>query len=433
MYKSFKFLPVKRGFEIKKPRTIGTVMNVKCFSTSIEDTSPLSGIRIMDLTRIIAGPYCTMVLGDLGAEILKIERPVIGDESRRWGPPFFKGTKEGTYFSCVNRNKKSICIDLKRGKDILYELAKKSDVLVENYVPGKLGEMGLDYETLKRVAPRLIYCSITGYGYKGSYTSKPGYDVIASSLGGLLHITGPKDGEPCKVGVAMVDIATGLYAHGAIMAALLQRVKNNKGQWIQCDLLSTQVASLINIGSNYLNAGKEASRWGTAHESIVPYEAFPTKNGYISVGAGSDIQFSALLKKMNLEELEGNSKFCTNVDRVKNRIELIGILRSHFQKKTSEEWSEIFEDAPFPNGRINTISQVFDDPHIKDINLVKEMSHPTIGKLKVVGPAVSYSYAKNSVRSPPPLLGQHTKEVLRNVLDYSDEKISKLIKEKIIQ
>ncbi|XP_046588373.1 succinate--hydroxymethylglutarate CoA-transferase isoform X2 [Neodiprion lecontei] len=276
--------------------------------------------------------------------------------------------------------------------------------------------MGLDYKSLSEAAPGLIYCSITGYGSEGPYATRPGYDVIAASLGGLINITGPKDGEPCKVGVAVTDMATGLYAHGAIMAALLQRFKTNRGQWIQCNLLSTQVASLVNIASNYLNAGKEASRWGTAHESIVPYEAFPTKDGFISVGAGSDVQFLALLKMMNLTNLEKDPKFRTNIDRVKHRVELINILRDNFKTKTSDDWSEIFRDAPFPNGRINTIGQVFDDPHIKHIKLVKEMIQPSIGKVKVVGPPVSYSYADNSVRSPPPILGQHTNEVLKNVL-----------------
>lgn len=358
MYRVQRFLSEKNVFGVSKVKNVFSPINLKYFSTSVNDTSPLAGIRVLDLTRILAGPYCTMILGDLGAEILKIERPGVGDDTRKWGPPFFEGTKEATYFASVNRNKKSICVDLKKGKEVIYELAKKSDVLVENYVPGKLAEMGLDYETMAGIAPGLIYCSITGYGSEGPYASKPGYDVIAASLGGLMSITGPRDGEPCKVGVAVTDMATGLYAHGAIIAALLQRVKTNKGQWIQCNLLSTQVASLANIGSNYLNAGKEASRWGTAHESIVPYEAFPTKDGYISVGAGSDAQFSALVKMMDLLELETDAKFKTNVDRIKNRVELIKILRNEFGKKTSDEWSEIFKDAPFPNGRINTIGQV---------------------------------------------------------------------------
>ncbi|XP_043275213.1 succinate--hydroxymethylglutarate CoA-transferase [Venturia canescens] len=398
-----------------------------------EDRSPLDGVRVLDLTRIVAGPYCTMILGDLGAEILKIERPGTGDESRHWGPPFFEGTQESTYFASVNRNKKSICIDLKRGRDIIYELAKKSDVLVENYVPGKLSKMGLGWEEMKRVAPQLVYCSLTGYGTSGPYSQRPGYDVIAASIGGLLHITGPKDGNPCKVGVAMTDLATGLYAHGAIMAALLQRSKTQQGQWIQCNLLSTQVASLINVASNYLNAGKEATRWGSEHESIVPYEAFPTKDGFMTVGTGSDAQFLALLERMGLQELAENPKFFNNTLRVKYREELLAILREKFKTKTNEEWSEIFLNAPYPYGPINTIGQVFEDPHIKHIGLVEELPHSTVGSVRVVGPPVKYSYAKNAARSAPPTLGQHTHEVLKNLLNYNDETINGLIKYKIVQ
>lgn len=427
---------------------------------SLEDRSPLCGVRVLDLTRIVAGPYCTMILGDLGAEILKIERPGTGDESRHWGPPFFEGTQESTYFTSVNRNKKSICINLKTGRKIIYELAKKCDVLVENYVPGKLSKLGLGWEEMKKVAPQLVYCSLTGYGTSGPYSERPGYDVIAASIGGLLHITGPKDGNPCKVGVAMTDLATGLYAHGAIMAALFQRMKTQQGQWIQCDLLSTQVASLINVASNYLNAGKEATRWGSEHESIVPYEAFPTKDGFMTVGTGSDSQFLALLERMELRELAENPKFFNNTLRVQFREELLSILRDKFKTKTNDEWSEIFLNAPYPYGPINTIGQVFfkfflnklkttpkilrvhsfpssfkvfEDPHIKHIGLVKELPHPTVGSVKVVGPPVTYSYAKNAARSAPPTLGQHTHEVLKNLLNYNDETINALIKDKIVQ
>ncbi|KAG7205584.1 hypothetical protein KM043_007555 [Ampulex compressa] len=379
-----------------------------------DDRSPLSGIRVLDLTRIVAGPYCTMILGDLGAEILKIEKPGTGDEARTWGPPFFEGTQESTYFMSVNRNKKSVCIDLKNGRDIIYQLAEKSDILVENYVPGKLSKMGLGYKEMSKRAPHLIYCSLTGYGSEGPYANRPGYDVIAASLGGLLHITGPKDGPPCKAGVAMTDLATGLYAHGAIMAALIQRLKSNKGQWIQCNLLATQIATLINIGSNYLNANQEASRWGSEHESIVPYEAFPTKDGYMTVGAGSNIQFVELLKRMKLTELSDSEKFKDNTNRVKNRKELLEILRTEFFKKTNKEWSAIFDGSPFPYGQVNTVKEVFDDPHVKHMGIVQELDHLAAGKVKVIGPPVTYSHALNKARLPPPVLGQHTAEILKN-------------------
>ncbi|CAG5108872.1 Similar to SUGCT: Succinate--hydroxymethylglutarate CoA-transferase (Homo sapiens) [Cotesia congregata] len=403
-----------------------------CTSTdSNNDKSPLAGIRVLDLTRIIAGPYCTMILGDLGAEILKIEKPGTGDECRNWGPPFLSGTKHATYFLSVNRNKKSVCIDFKKGRDIIYELAKKSDVLIENFVPGKLSKMGLGYEDLKKAAPQLIYCSLTGYGYEGPYAQRPGYDVIAASVGGLMHITGPKDGDPCKVGIAITDVATGLYAHGAIMAALYQRTRNNQGQWIQCNLLSTQVACLINVASNYLNAGKEATRWGSEHESLVPYEAFPTSDGFMTVCTGSDAQFKALVDILELPELANDERFINNTARVINRVELLKILRNKFKIKSNKEWAEILEGAPFPYGPINSIQEVFDDPHIKAIKMVKELEHDQMGKVKVVGPAVKFSYGENQVRSPPPTLGQHTRQVLKQLLNYSDQTIDSLIKNKI--
>lgn len=396
------------------------------YCTNADLQSPLSGVRVLDLTRIVAGPYCTMILGDLGAEVLKIEKPGTGDEARNWGPPFLKNTRESAYFMSVNRNKKSACINLKNGKDIIYELAKKSDVLVENYVPGKLDKLELGYKHISEIAPQLVYCSLTGYGSEGPYANRPGYDVIAASLGGLLHITGPKDGTPCKAGVAMTDLATGLYAHGAIITALLQRTKTGKGQWIQCNLLATQVASLINIASNYLNANKEATRWGSEHESIVPYEAFPTKDGYMTVGAGSDLQFSELLRRMQLVDIAASDKFKTNIDRVKNREELLEILREEFKKKTNNEWTAIFKDSSFPCGPVNTIKQVFEDPQVKYMQMEQDLQHPTVGNVKVVGPAVTYSYATNKVRSAPPVLGQHTVEILKDILKYSDDKIEAL-------
>lgn len=403
-------------------------------STSVRQNGPLSGIRILDLTRIVAGPYCTMILGDLGADVIKIERPEGGDEARKWGPPFVGETNESTYFLCLNRNKRSVCVDLKsdQGKEIICDLATECDVLVENYVPGKLKSLGLDYDDLKGIAPQLIYCSITGYGPDGPYRNRPGYDVIAASIGGLLHITGPRDGEPTKVGVAVTDIATGLYAHGAILAALIKRSRTGKGQKIDCNLLSTQVASLINIGSNYLIAKRSATRWGTAHESIVPYEAFPTKNGYFTVGTGSDDQFKDFCKCMALSHLAEDPKFLTNRNRVANRVILINLLREEFVKKCNDEWAEVFDGASFPCGPVNDLEKAFDDPHIKAIELVKTIEHPTAGLVSMVGPPVRYSDGGNSIRLPPPTLGQHSHEVLQEILGYSMVKINLLEKNKII-
>lgn len=374
-----------------------------------------------------------MILSDLGAEVIKVERPGSGDEARKYGPPFVRNSKDSVYFMANNRNKRSCCIDLKKGTDVLYDLTEKCDVLVENYVPGKLHEHRLSYEHIRAVNPSIIYCSITGYGSRGPYAKRPGYDVIAASIGGLMNITGPENGSPAKVGVPVTDLATGLYAHGAIMAALIQRSKTGRGQKIEVDLLSTQVASLINIGCNYLNSKREGKRWGTAHESIVPYEAFKTKNGYLTVGAGSDAQFRALCNYLNIPNILDDPRFVNNQNRVENRAELIAILAEIFERETSGHWMDLFVDAPFPAGPINSIREVFEDPHIKHIGLVKTLDHPTGGDIRVVGPPVWYSDAANTARTAPPLLGQHTDEILRDLLNYDEHKITQLRELKIIQ
>lgn len=371
-----------------------------------------------------------MILSDLGADVIKIERPDGGDESRKWGPPFIN--ENSVYFQAANRNKRSCCIDMKRGAEIFYDLAKKCDILVENYVPGKLNQYKLGYEHISRINPAIIYCSITGYGPVGPYAKRPGYDVIAASVGGLLHITGPENGAPTKVGVAVTDLATGLYAHGAIMAALIQRMKTGKGQKIDVDLLSTQVSTLINVGVNYLNAQREAKRWGTAHESIVPYEAFKTSNGYLTLGTGSDLQFKALCEYLKIPHIPNDPKFQNNEQRVKHRTECIAILSDILAKETSQHWMKLFEHAPFPVGPINTLSEVFDDPHVKAIGLVKTLKSDSGVDVKVVGPPVSYSESSNTARTAPPLLGQHTDEVMKEVLGYDDEKIQHLRQQKII-
>ncbi|XP_053947012.1 succinate--hydroxymethylglutarate CoA-transferase [Anastrepha ludens] len=411
------------------------------FATSSESDAPtitaahpLSGVRILDMTRIISGPYCTMILADMGAEVIKIERPFYGgDETRKWGPPFLAQSKDSIYFQAVNRNKKSIAINLKRGKEIIYELAQKCDVLVENYVPGKLAEYDLDYEQLRKVAPHIIYCSMTGYGSVGPYAKRPGYDVIASSVCGLLHITGERAGQPSKVGVPVTDMATGLYAHGAILAALLQRQRTGVGQKIDVDLLSTGMSLLINVGSNYLNAGIEAQRWGTAHSSIVPYQSFKTADGYLTIGAGSDDQFRELCQLLQIADIAENAKFKTNKDRVNNRVELIALLEDIFVKKTSKSWMQQFENASFPAGPVNSIREVFEDEHIKAIGLVKTLPHPRDESVKVVGPPVVYSESKNDARTAPPTMGQHTDEVLTQLLGYSTEQIAELRDKKIIE
>ncbi|KAK7075229.1 hypothetical protein SK128_013116 [Halocaridina rubra] len=394
---------------------------------------PLSGIRILDLTRILAGPFATMILGDLGAEVIKIEHPSKGDETRSWGPPFV-GT-ESCYFLSVNRNKKSIAVNLKHpdGVAIVHDLTKCSDVLIENFIPGALDRLGLGFVRLKQIAPHLIYCSISGYGSSGPYRRKPGYDVIAASYGGLLGVTGPENGEPCKVGVAMTDLATGLYAHGAIMAAILERQKTGLGQKIDCDLLSTQLSCMVNLASNYLNGGIEAKRWGTAHESIVPYEAFPTRDGYVTVGGGSNDQFAALCNRLGLDHLLDDTRYASNALRVKNRKTLIETLRKTFVQKSTKEWLSILEGASLPYGPINTLSEAFSDPHVVHKQIVETVQHPTIGDVNQVAPAVEYSGSQNRIRTAPPLLGQHTRAVLFNILKYSDKKVRRLEENDVVK
>ncbi|XP_026869074.2 succinate--hydroxymethylglutarate CoA-transferase isoform X3 [Electrophorus electricus] len=344
---------------------------------------PLDGVRVLDLTRVLAGPFATMILGDLGAEVTKVERPGLGDDTRTWGPPFVG--EESAYFLSVNRNKKSIAVNLKdpKGAKLVKELARISDVLVENYLPGKLDEMGLGYKQLSEVAPQLIYCSITGYGQTGPQSHKPGYDSIASAASGMMHITGPEDGEPVRPGVAMTDLATGLYAQGAVMAGLLQRQKTGRGVHIDCNLLSSQVACLSHIAANYLNAGKEARRWGTAHESIVPYQGFRTKDGYLVVAAGNDLQFFKVCNVLSLNELAEDPKYKTNTLRVQHRQALLELLSERFSEEPTAEWLRRFEGTGVPCGPINTVQQVFSNPQVAHNGLIMEMDHPTSGRIAV--------------------------------------------------
>ena len=367
-----------------------------------------------------------MILSDLGAEVLKIERPKVGDDTRAWGPPNIGNNS--CYFMCVNRNKKSVSVNLKdaEGQKIVKELALQNDVLVENYIPGKMEEYGLGYETLKKLHPKLIYCSITAYGDTGPYAKRAGYDVIASSIGGFLHITGPEDGDPCKPGVALTDLTTGLYAHGAIMAALFQREKTGLGQKIGINLLSAQLASLVNLGANYLLANQEAKRWGTAHESIVPYQSFATADGYLTLGGVTDRQFRELCSKLNRLDLANDNRFLSNAERVRNRKVLVEEISRTLASKTNEQWLAIFHDATFAYGPINTLSQAFQDPQVLHSRIVQEIEHPTAGILQLVGPPVQYSGSENRIRLPPPELGQHTDEILQQRLGYSPSHIQQL-------
>nr|XP_055157193.1 succinate--hydroxymethylglutarate CoA-transferase isoform X2 [Nyctereutes procyonoides] len=360
-----------------------------------DNMKPLEGIKILDMTRVLAGPFATMNLGDLGAEVIKVERPGAGDDTRTWGPPFVG--RESAYFLSVNRNKKSIAVNIKdpKGVKIIKELAAVCDVFVENYVPGKLSAVGLGYEDIDKIAPHIIYCSITGYGQTGPLSQRAGYDTVASAFGGLMHITGPKDGDPVRSGVAMTDLATGLYAYGAIMAGLIQRYKTGKGLFIDCNLLSSQ--------------------------------AFKTKDGFLVVGVGNNQQFATVCKILNLPELIDDPKYKTNHLRVQNRKELIKILSARFEKEMTSKWLYLFEDSGVAYGPINNMKEVFAEPQVLHNDLIMEMKHPTVGKIAVPGPAVRYSKFKMSEARPPPLLGQHTTHILKEVLRYDDKAIGELL------
>jgi formyl-CoA transferase len=387
---------------------------------------PLSGYRVLDLSRILAGPYCTMILGDQGAEVIKVERPDSGDDTRSWGPPFAGG--ESAYYLCCNRNKRSITVDLKksRGAEVVREMAKVSDVFVENFTPGLTKRFGLDYESLRELNPRLVYCSITAYGQDGPYRDRPGYDMVLSAVGGLMWITGERDGNPCKVGVAITDVLTGVYASGAITSALLWRERSGRGQHIDCSLLDVQVSALANIGSNYLVAGQEASRWGTAHESIIPYQVFPTKDRPIAIAVANDklwVNFCTLLGK---QEWIADPRFESNPQRVENRELLLPLIAEALAGKSCDEWMELLVDRAIPCGPVNNMEHLFSDPQVLHRGMIAEIPHPTVGTLRLAGIPVRYSDTPGAVRLPPPLLGEHTDEVLTEVLGYAPQTVEEL-------
>ncbi|MFH0983615.1 MAG: CaiB/BaiF CoA-transferase family protein [Planctomycetota bacterium] len=387
---------------------------------------PLSGIRVLDLSRILAGPWCTMMLGDLGADVIKVERPGTGDDTRTWGPPFAGG--ESAYYLCCNRNKKSIVIDLQnpRGTEVVKELARVCDVLVENFTPGLTKRFGLDYETLCELNPRLVYCSITAYGQDGPYRDRPGYDMVLSAVGGLMWITGPQGGEPCKVGVAITDVVTGVHASGAITAALLWRERSGRGQYIDASLLDVQVACLANIASNYLVAGKEATRWGTAHESIIPYQVFRTKDYPIAVAVANQKLWAKFCELIERKQWIDDPRFQSNPKRVENREVLLPLVAEVIAQKTCDEWVELLVAASIPCGPVNNMQRLFADPQVLHRGMLAEVPHPTIGTLRLAGIPIKYSETPASIRRPPPRLGEYTDEVLTDVLGYGSEQIEAL-------
>lgn len=371
----------------------------------------LQGIRVLDLSRVLAGPYCTMVLGDLGADVIKVEPPE-GDETRGWGPPFAGG--ESAYYLCINRNKRDIVIDLKtaEGKNILRELALRSDVLVENFRPGTLKKFGLDYETLHELNPKLIYCSITGFGQTGSMKDKPGYDFMIQALGGLMSITGEPEGEPMKTGVAVVDLFAGQNAIIAILAALQARTLTGRGQHLDISLFDSQLGWLANVASNCLISGNPPKRHGNAHPNIVPYQSFQASDGWFAIAVGNDHQFERLCTVLDQPDWAKDEKFATNAARVQNRDALIDLLKAIFTHGSVAEWLTKLGEAQIPCGPIQTLDQVFAMPTVQEREMLIEMNHPTIGKLPLVGSPLKMSQTPVEYKSHPPLMGEHTQQIL---------------------
>jgi formyl-CoA transferase len=377
---------------------------------------PLHGIRVLDLSRVLAGPYCTMVLGDLGADVIKVESPD-GDETRGWGPPFTNG--ESAYYLCVNRNKRSIVVDFKteEGRKLLHELVKRSDVLVENFRPGTLARFSLDYEAASAINPDLIYCSITGFGQTGPLRDKPGYDFMIQAMGGLMSITGEPDGEPMKVGVAVADLFAGQNAVIAILAALQARTQTSRGQHLDISLFDSQMAMLANVASNYLISGNLPRRYGNAHANIVPYQSFQAGDDWFVVAVGNDRQFEKMCQVMGKRQLASDPRFRLNSERVKNREELVSILKPVFLTRTAGEWLSLLEAAGIPCGPINTFDKVFSMLQVEAREMLIHMEHPEMEDLKLVGSPLKFSETPVDYKLPPPVLGEHTEEVLRELLD----------------
>lgn len=386
---------------------------------------PLDGIRVLDLTRVLAGPYCTMFLGDLGAEVVKVEQPGIGDDTRGWGPPFL-GT-ESAYFLCINRNKKSLALDLKseQGIAVLRRLAERADVLIENFRPGTMERLGLNEKELREKNPRLIYASLSGWGADGPLKDWPGYDLIVQAWGGLMSITGMPDGEPTKVGVAIIDIVAGLMLGQAILGALLARERSGTGQRVETSLLEAEVACLINAGSNYLVGGGIPGRWGNAHPNIVPYQSFKARDGYLVVGVASEGIWRRFCQAIGKPELADDPRFAKNPLRVQNRAELIRILSELFLTRDTTEWIGLLTEGGIPCSPVQTVDQVLRAPQVLQREMVAEVQHPE-GLFRMTGIPIKLSATPASIRLAPPLLGQHSEEILATWLKMEDGTITDL-------
>lgn len=385
----------------------------------------LKGIRVLDLSRVLAGPYVGMLLGDYGADVIKIEQPGSGDGTRQWGPPWVG--EQAAYFFSANRNKKSLTLNLKSkaGLDILHQLLESADVLIENFKVGGMAKMGLDYQTLAQKYPQLIYLSVTGYGQTGPDKHKPGYDAMIQAQGGIMSITGPEKGMPHKVGVAVVDVTTGLYATTAVLAALNHRHSSGRGQHIDLALLDAQVGWLVNIAQNYLATGERPGRYGNAHPSLVPYETFETADGYIVLAVGSDEQFRKFCTLAARTDLWEDARYRTNHGRVTHRAELLHEIRASLRAHDTQTWLDKLASVGVPAGPINNIDEVLEMAQIKARHMVQTVQHTTEGEIKILGPVPKLSETPADIHLPPPVLGEHTDEILSG-LGYTPADIEKL-------
>lgn len=386
---------------------------------------PLAGLVVLDLSRVLAGPYASMMLADFGANIIKIEPPKVGDDSRAFGP--FIG-KESAYYMSLNRNKRSMTLNLKEqaAKDLFKEMVKKADVVLENYRPGTMEKFGLGYEELKKINPKIIYAACSGFGHTGPYMDKPAYDIIVQAMGGIMSITGPEGGDPTRVGASVGDITAGLFAAIGVLLAAYHRERTGEGQKVDVGMLDCQVAILENAISRYLVNGVVPQPLGNRHPSITPFESFTAKDGYVIVGAGNDRLWEKLCNLLERPDLTHDARFATNALRTQNVKELKVILDSVFKNKTIDAWLELLEEAGIPCAPINTVDKVINDPQIKARDMIIDLKHPVAGDMKVPGIPIKMSKTPGAVETPAPLLGQHTEEILSELLGYSKEQVAQL-------